>query len=105
MITYKDAGVDVERGYEAVRRMKQHVAATFDENVLGGLGSFGAGFGGGFTFVRCGCTGCRVAGFFFGASGTGFGGILSLFCRFRTVRCFGRFCGCGFGASLGCCVG
>ena len=41
MITYKDAGVDVERGYEAVRRMKQHVAATFDENVLGGLGSFG----------------------------------------------------------------
>ena len=22
MITYKDAGVDVERGYEAVRRMK-----------------------------------------------------------------------------------
>ena len=41
VITYKDAGVDVERGYEAVRRMKQHVAATFDENVLGGLGSFG----------------------------------------------------------------
>ncbi len=31
----------MERGYEAVRRMKQHVAATFDENVLGGLGSFG----------------------------------------------------------------
>ena len=41
MITYMDAGVDVERGSEAVRRMKQHVAATFDENVLGGLGSFG----------------------------------------------------------------
>lgn len=41
MITYKDAGVDVERGYEAVRRMKQHVATTFDANVLGGLGSFG----------------------------------------------------------------
>ena len=40
-VTYKDAGVDVERGYEAVRRMKQHVATTFDENVLGGLGSFG----------------------------------------------------------------
>ena len=36
MVTYKDAGVDVERGYEAVRRMKQHVATTFDENVLGG---------------------------------------------------------------------
>ena len=41
MITYKDAGVDVERGYEAVKRMKQHVQRTFDENVLGGLGSFG----------------------------------------------------------------
>ena len=41
MITYKDAGVDVERGYEAVRRMKAHVQKTFDENVLGGLGSFG----------------------------------------------------------------
>ena len=41
MITYKDAGVDVERGYEAVKRMKQHVQKTFDENVLGGLGSFG----------------------------------------------------------------
>ena len=41
MITYKDAGVDVERGYEAVRRMKQHVTTTFNENVLGGLGSFG----------------------------------------------------------------
>ena len=40
-VTYKDAGVDVERGYEAVRRMKQHVATTFNENVLGGLGSFG----------------------------------------------------------------
>ena len=41
MITYKDAGVDVERGYEAVRLMKQHVKTPFDENVLGGLGSFG----------------------------------------------------------------
>ncbi len=41
MITYKDAGVDVERGYEAVKRMKQHVQKTFDANVLGGLGSFG----------------------------------------------------------------
>ena len=24
-ISYKDSGVDVERGYEAVRLMKQHV--------------------------------------------------------------------------------
>ena len=41
MITYRDAGVDVARGYEAVRRMKQHAARTLDANVLGGLGSFG----------------------------------------------------------------
>ena len=41
MITYKDAGVNVEAGYEAVRLMKAHVKKTFDENVLGDLGSFG----------------------------------------------------------------
>jgi phosphoribosylformylglycinamidine cyclo-ligase len=39
--TYKDAGVDVESGYEAVRRMKAYAEATFDKNVLTGLGSFG----------------------------------------------------------------
>ncbi|NCB31705.1 MAG: phosphoribosylformylglycinamidine cyclo-ligase, partial [Clostridia bacterium] len=39
--TYKDAGVNVEAGYEAVSRMKAHAATTFDENVLQGLGSFG----------------------------------------------------------------
>ncbi|MGI5899958.1 MAG: phosphoribosylformylglycinamidine cyclo-ligase [Christensenellales bacterium] len=41
MITYKDAGVDVERGYEAVKLMKDHAKSTFDKNVLGGLGAFG----------------------------------------------------------------
>jgi len=39
--TYKDAGVDVEAGYEAVQRMKAYAEATFDQNVLTGLGSFG----------------------------------------------------------------
>lgn len=39
--TYKDAGVDVEAGYEAVSRMKAHAESTFDRNVLQGLGSFG----------------------------------------------------------------
>nr|WP_122012736.1 phosphoribosylformylglycinamidine cyclo-ligase [Maliibacterium massiliense] len=38
---YKQAGVDVEAGYEAVRLMKRHVAATLNARVLGGLGSFG----------------------------------------------------------------
>lgn len=40
-ITYKDAGVDVERGYKAVELMKKHTKSTFDSNVLGDLGSFG----------------------------------------------------------------
>lgn len=40
-VTYKDAGVDVERGYKAVSLMKEHVQKTFGQNVLGGIGSFG----------------------------------------------------------------
>ncbi len=40
-IDYKSAGVDVEAGYEAVRRMKKHAESTYDSRVLGGLGSFG----------------------------------------------------------------
>lgn len=38
---YKDAGVDVHAGYEAVKLMKKHVAKTFNQNVLGDLGNFG----------------------------------------------------------------
>lgn len=40
-ITYRDSGVDVERGYEAVKLMRKHVEKTFDKHVLNGLGSFG----------------------------------------------------------------
>ncbi len=40
-VTYQQAGVDVEAGYEAVRRMKAYAEATFDGNVLQSLGSFG----------------------------------------------------------------
>ena len=40
-VTYEEAGVSVERGYEAVRRMKAYAEATFDGNVLQSLGSFG----------------------------------------------------------------
>ncbi len=40
-IDYKTAGVDVERGYEAVKLMKKYVKETYDGNVLGDLGSFG----------------------------------------------------------------
>ncbi len=40
-ISYKDSGVDVEAGYRAVDLMKKHVKSTYNENVLGDLGSFG----------------------------------------------------------------
>src|SRR5690606_21812730 len=41
---YKQAGVDIEAGYEAVSRMKKHVAKTIRPEVMGGLGSFGGMF-------------------------------------------------------------
>ncbi|MBE7067017.1 MAG: phosphoribosylformylglycinamidine cyclo-ligase [Ruminococcaceae bacterium] len=44
MISYKDSGVDVEAGYEAVRLMKEHVNKTFRPEVLTGLGGFGGAF-------------------------------------------------------------
>jgi len=44
MITYKDAGVDVEAGYEAVKLMKEHVKSTFRPEVLTDLGGFGGLF-------------------------------------------------------------
>ncbi len=40
-ITYADAGVDVNRGYQSVAKIKAHAASTFNKNVLQGLGSFG----------------------------------------------------------------
>ncbi|MRG88056.1 phosphoribosylformylglycinamidine cyclo-ligase [Salinibacillus xinjiangensis] len=41
---YKQAGVDVEAGYESVRRMKKHIQKTNRPEVLGGLGGFGGMF-------------------------------------------------------------
>lgn len=41
---YKQAGVNIEAGYEAVERMKKHVNRTKRPEVLGGLGSFGGMF-------------------------------------------------------------
>ena len=43
-ISYKDAGVDVHRGYEAVAQMKKHVQSTFTQGVLTDIGSFGGTF-------------------------------------------------------------
>lgn len=43
-IDYKSAGVDIEAGNEAVRRIKRHAARTHSAAVLTGLGSFGSLF-------------------------------------------------------------
>ena len=43
-ITYQDAGVDVHRGYEAVKQMKEHVKSTFTDGVLTDIGSFGGAY-------------------------------------------------------------
>ncbi|MCS4486689.1 phosphoribosylformylglycinamidine cyclo-ligase [Staphylococcus americanisciuri] len=42
--SYKQAGVDIEAGYEAVKQMSRHVERTMRKEVLGGLGGFGATF-------------------------------------------------------------
>jgi phosphoribosylformylglycinamidine cyclo-ligase len=41
---YKQAGVNIEAGYEAVTRMKKHVQRTTRPGVMGGLGGFGGMF-------------------------------------------------------------
>ena len=44
MTTYKESGVDIDAGTEAVSRIKKHVRSTFDKNVLTDLGGFGGCF-------------------------------------------------------------
>lgn len=43
-LNYKEAGVDIAAGNEAVRRIKKAVESTFAPQVLTGIGSFGAMF-------------------------------------------------------------
>lgn len=43
-MNYKEAGVDVEAGYEAVNLMKKHVKNTFTEGVITDIGGFGGLF-------------------------------------------------------------
>ena len=43
-ITYADSGVDVKAGEEAVNRIKELAASTFNSQVLTGLGAFGGFF-------------------------------------------------------------
>ena len=43
-LTYRDAGVDIERGERLVERIKQLAAGTRRDGVLGGIGGFGGLF-------------------------------------------------------------
>jgi len=43
-VSYKDAGVDIDAGNNAVDRIKEKVKSTFTKNVLTGIGSFGSLF-------------------------------------------------------------
>ena len=40
MITYKEAGVNIEEGYRSVKLIKEYASKTMSEYVLNGLGSF-----------------------------------------------------------------
>lgn len=44
MISYKDAGVNIEEGYKAVNLMKNYTAKTYTKGVLNGIGSFAGMF-------------------------------------------------------------
>lgn len=43
-ISYKDAGVDIDAGNSFVEAIKNDVKSTFDENVIGGIGSFAGAY-------------------------------------------------------------
>ncbi len=43
-VDYKVAGVDIEAGYESVRRINRHVDSTKRPEVLGGIGGFSGAF-------------------------------------------------------------
>ena len=41
---YEQAGVNIEAGYEAVKRMKSHVDRTARKGIMGAFGGFGGMF-------------------------------------------------------------
>lgn len=43
-LSYKDAGVDIEAGYELVQRIKKHAQSTHIPGVMGNVGFFGSFF-------------------------------------------------------------
>ena len=42
--SYEKAGVNLEAGYEVVRRIKSHVASTSRKGTMGNIGAFGGMF-------------------------------------------------------------
>lgn len=44
MNLYKKSGVDIEAGYESVKRIKKHTKKTFRKGCMGDIGEFGASF-------------------------------------------------------------
>ncbi len=42
--SYEEAGVNLEAGYEVVKRIRKHVASTARTGVMGGIGAFGGMF-------------------------------------------------------------
>jgi phosphoribosylformylglycinamidine cyclo-ligase len=49
---YKDSGVDITAGYEAVSLMKSHIAKTLTKGVIGGVGSFSGLFAPDITNIK-----------------------------------------------------
>lgn len=47
-LTYAEAGVDIERGDEATRKIKKLIESTYNAKVIGGFGHFGGCFSGRF---------------------------------------------------------
>ena len=43
-VSYKDAGVDIDAGNDFVEAIKADVKSTFDEHVIGGIGSFAGAY-------------------------------------------------------------
>ncbi len=44
MVSYREAGVDIDAGNAFVEAIKSDVASTFDANVIGGIGSFAGAY-------------------------------------------------------------
>ncbi len=43
-VSYKDAGVDIDAGNDFVEAIKSDIKSTFDDNVIGGIGSFAGAY-------------------------------------------------------------